>query len=105
MIAPKSRHDCDATRAARQCLELAFHRALHRIGKRRIIGDQDRLRGGVVFGLRQQVRGDPRGVRVTVGDDQDFGRSRDHVDADLAEDEALCGRHVGVAGSDDLGDG
>ena len=39
-----------------------------------------------------------------VGDDQHLGRAGDHVDADRAEDLALGGRDIGVAGADDLGD-
>ena len=41
---------------------------------------------------------------AVVGEDQNFRRAGDHVDADLAEDAALGGCDKGVAGTDDLGD-
>ena len=104
MMAPKSRHDAAATDAARQGFQLPLDRALDSVGERRIVGDQDRLRGGVVLGLRQQVGGDPFGIGVAVGDDQHLGRTGDHVDADLAEHQALGRRHIGIARPDDLGD-
>ena len=69
-----------------------------------VVGDEDRLRAGVVLGLRQQVGGDPVGIAVLVGDDQHLGGAGDHVDADLAEHDALGGGHIGVARADDLGD-
>ena len=47
---------------ARQRGELRFHRARDLVGKRCVIGDQDRLRVGVMLGLRQQVGGDPAGI-------------------------------------------
>ena len=61
------------------------------------------MRGFVVLGLRQQIGGDPVGISRLVGDDQDFGRPRDHVDADLAEHDTLGGGDISVAGTDDLG--
>jgi hypothetical protein len=60
--------------------------------------------GFVVLRLREQVGGDPVRVAGLVGDDQDLGGSGDHVDADLAEHDALGRRHIGVAGTHDLGD-
>ncbi len=39
-----------------------------------------------------------------VGENQHFRRPGDHVDADLAEDEALGRRHIGIAWADNLGD-
>ena len=98
-IAPRRAGDF----CARQRLELRLHRLLDLIGERGIVGDQDRLRAGVVLGLRQQVGGDPVGVAGLVGEDQHLGRAGDHVDADLAEHQALGRRHIGIAGPDDLG--
>ena len=89
---------------ARQCLELRLHRLLDFAGERGVVGDQDRLRAGVVLGLRQQIGGDPIGIAGLVGKDQHLGRAGDHVDADLAEHQALGRRHIGIAGADDLGD-
>ena len=57
-----------------------------------------------MLGLRQQIGGDPVGIAGLVGDDQHLGRPGDHVDADLAEHDALGGRHISVARPDDLGD-
>ena len=82
---------------ARQCFQLRFDRLLHLACERRIVGDQDRLRGFVVLGLRQEIGGDPVGIAGLVGDDQHFGRARDHVDADLAEHDALGRGDIGVA--------
>ena len=89
---------------ARQRRELRFHRALDVVGKRRIVGDQDRLRVDVVLGLRQQIGRDPAGIAGAVGDHQHFRWSCDHVDADLAEHQPLGGGDIGVAGADDLCD-
>ena len=47
-----------------------------------VVGDQDRLRRGVVLGLGEQVGGDPGRIVVLVGDDQHLGGPGDHVDAD-----------------------
>jgi hypothetical protein len=98
-IAPRRAGDF----GARQCLELRLHRLLDLIGERGVVGDQNRLRAGVVLGLRQQVGGDPIGVSRLVGEDEHLGRTGDHVDADLAEHQTLGGRHIGIAGSDNLG--
>ena len=74
------------------------------IGERGVGGDEDRLRAAAMLGLRQKVGGDPGGIGGAVGDDQHFGRAGDHVDADGAEDLALGGGDIGVAGADDLAD-
>ena len=57
-----------------------------------------------MLGLRQQVCRDPIGMPAGVGEDQHFGRSRDHIDANPAEDNAFGGGDICVAGTDDLGD-
>ncbi len=62
------------------------------------------MRARVVFGLRQKIGGDPVRVAGPVGEDQDFGRPGDHVDADLAEHDALGRGDIGIARTDDLGD-
>ena len=74
----------------------------HLIGERRIVGDQDALRRGIVLGLAQQVGGDPVGIVGAIGDHQDFRRPGDGIDADLAEHFALGGGDIGVAGAHDL---
>ena len=90
-------------RTARQGGELPGDGGDHGLGQRGIIGDQHRLRGGIVLGLRQQIRRDPRGIRGCVGDDDDLGRSCDHIDADLSENLPLGRGDIGIAGTDDLG--
>ena len=104
MTAPKSRQLAAAVSARGRSLQLALDRALHRSAEGGIVGDQDRLRRGVMLGLGQQVGGDPVRIVAAVGDHQHFRRAGDHVDADRAEHLALGGRDIGVAGADDLGD-
>ena len=104
MMAPKSRQEAAATLARGSSLELRGDRLLDLVGERGIVGDQDRLRAGVMLGLRQQIGGDPVGIAGVVGEDQHLGRAGDHVDADVAEHQALGRGHIGVAGADDLGD-
>ena len=87
---------------ARQGSELVGDGADHGIGEVGVVGDQDRLRRLVVLGLGQQVGGDPGRIVVAVGQHQDFRRPGDQVDADPAEDPTLGGRHIGIAGPDDL---
>ena len=58
-----------------------------------------------MLGLRQQIGGNPVGIAGLVGQDQNFGWTGDHVDADLAEHQPLGGRDIGIAGPDDLGNG
>ena len=89
---------------ARHGLELALDGARHGVGEGRIVGDQHRLRGGIVLGLRQEVGGDPGRIVLRVGHDQDLRRTGDKVDADLAEDAALGGGDIGVARAGDLVD-
>ena len=87
------------------------HRALHRhavldlIGEMIVVGDQDRLRRGIVLGLAEQVGGDPVGLVAAVGYDQDLARPCDHVDPDHAEQLALGLGDVVVARAGDHVDG
>ena len=57
-----------------------------------------------MLGLRQEIGGDPGGIVVPVGEDEDLGRAGDHVDADPAEDAPLGRGDVGIARSHDLVD-
>jgi len=57
-----------------------------------------------VFGLRQQIGGDPVGIAGPIGEDQHLRGAGDHVDADFAEHDALGGGDVHIARPDDLGD-
>ena len=90
--------------AAVQRLQPLVDRGGDGLAKGGIRGDQDRLRAFVVFGLAEQVERDPVGVVVAVGDHEDFRRPGDHVDADAAEDPALGGGDIGIAGAGDLVD-
>ena len=74
------------------------------VGKSAILGDQYRLRRGIVLGLRQKIGGYPGRIVAGVGHDQDLRRAGDQVDADLSEDAALGGGDVGVARPGDLVD-
>ena len=90
--------------AARQRLQVIFHRFADGVGEPGVVGDQDRLGGGVVLGLGEQVDGDPRRIVGGVGDDQHLRRPGNHIDADGAEHPAFGGGDIGVAGADDLVD-
>ncbi len=82
--------------------KLRFNSALDFICERLIVSNENRLRVDVVLGLRQQIGRDPVGVGATIRDHQHLGWTGDHVDADLAEHQALRGGHISVAGADDL---
>ena len=104
MTAPKSRQLCAAISPRGSDFSWRSTAASTAVAEGGVVGDQDRLRGDVVLGLRQQVGGDPVRIVAAVGDHQHLGRAGDHVDADRAEDLALGGRDIGIAGADDLGD-
>ncbi len=74
---------------ARQGFELRLDRRFDIRRQFEIVGDQDRLCAGVMLGLRQQVCRDPIGIAGLVGENENFRRPGDHVDADLAEHQAL----------------
>ena len=65
-------------------------------------GQQHRTGHGVVLGLGQEIRRDPDGIRVAVGDHHHLARARQHVDPDVAEDPPLGERHVDVPRAHDL---
>ena len=54
-----------------------------------------------MLGLAEQIGGDERRIGAVVGDDQDLGRPGGQVDADHAEQLALCLGDVGIAGAGD----
>ena len=99
-IAPARRRDF----FAREISQLPRDGGLDGTGEARVIGDQNRLRGDVVLGLREEIGGDPFGIRAIARNDQDLGRPSDHVDANGAENPPLGRGHISVAGTDDLGD-
>ena len=55
-----------------------------------------------MFGLRQQVGGDEGGRRGLVGNDDDFRRPGDRINADRAVDQLLRDCDIDVARPDDL---
>ena len=57
-----------------------------------------------MLGLAEQVSGDPVRIGGGIGDDEDFRRPGNRVDADPAEDLALGFGDPGVAGADNLVD-
>ena len=62
MTAPKSRHEAPATAARGKVASCATTACSTASASARVVGDQDRLRAGVVLGLRQQVGRDPFGI-------------------------------------------
>ena len=54
-----------------------------------------------VFCLGQQIGGGKGRVRALIGDNGDFGRAGEHIDADFAVDEFLGGVNIGIAGAND----
>ena len=58
-----------------------------------------------MLGLGQEIGGDPCRIVLRIGHHQDFRRTRDQIDADLAEHASLGGGNVGIARSGDLVDG
>ena len=79
-----------------------LNRAGHLLGKVRIRREQDRLRQLIVLRLREQIHRDPVRRSLAIANDQDFRRTRDHVNADAPEDIALRRSHIGIARPDDL---
>ena len=60
---------------------------------------QNRRRRRSMLGLPQQIRGAHFGVGGVVGDDQRFGRAREQIDANPAEQLPFCFRDESIAGS------
>ena len=87
---------------AGQLRDLYFQLGLYGLGQVPAVGDQHRRGQLIVLGLAQQVGGDPGGAAGAVGQNQDFRRAGDHIDADFTKHLALGGGHVNVAGADDL---
>ena len=101
---PRCPRDLRAWQRRQLCLDRAFDLVRQSL----VVGNEDRLRVGVVLGLRQKIGGDPVRIGALVRDHQNFRRTGDHVDADLAEHQTLRCGDISVAGADDLrhrGDG
>ncbi len=103
MMAPKSRHDGSRDAARGSVFKLRLDRLLDLVGQRRVVGDQDRLRAGVVLGLRQQIGGDPVGIAGLVGDDQHLEGPAIMSMPTVPNTTPLGGGDIGIAGADDLG--
>ena len=84
--------------------QLLFHLRCHRFAEAAVGGDEDGRGKFVVLRLGEQVGGQMGGGAAAVVDDEDLGRTGNHVDADLAEDQLLGGGHVDVARPGDLVD-
>ena len=104
MIAPWASQLAPAMAARGNVGSSAATRPGDGVAKRRVVGDQDCLRGFIVLGLGEQVDGDQARIVGGVGQHDDFGRAGDAVDADMAEYLALGLGDVGVAGADDAVD-
>ena len=85
-----------------QDAQVGLDRFRHGFGEVLIIGHQDRLRGYVMFGLCQQVGGNPGGVVKAVSDNQYLRRTGDHVYADDSKYLPLGRCDVDIPGTDDL---
>ena len=93
----RERHACRA--GARQ---LRGDGALRRPSASRALGrDEDRARGRIVLGLRDEIRGDPVRAAAIRADD-DLARAGVQVDGAVARDERLGRRDPRVARPDDL---
>ncbi len=66
-------------------LDLAGGFGLHGFGQFARGGEQNRGGERIVFGLREEIGGDPRRVGRVVGDDDGFGGAGESVEADEAE--------------------
>ena len=91
-------------RAPRHLPNLSLGTRRNRVDHRGVGRDEDRLGKLVVLGLREEIHRDPVGVGAAVRDDEDLGRSGDHVDADGPEYAPLGRGDIRIAGSADLVD-
>ena len=101
MVAPA----CTCNFAAWKCFQLALDGECYAIAKRCGIGDEDRLRGGIVFGLRQEIGCDPIRIGVAIGQNGDFGGAGNHINPNLAKYAPFRRRHKGIAGAYDFSHG
>ena len=106
ITAPKSRQEAPAILCARQLSSCSTTARLDRVGKRSVVGDEDRLRAGTsCSACAKRSAAIQSGLPVLSARMSTSGGAGDHVDADCAEHQAFGGGHIGVAGPDDLGDG
>ena len=88
--------------ASRHLRQQTLDRRMHGGDVRSIRTQQDALRQLVVLGLAEEVHGDPVGGCGAIGNDQDFTRPGDHVDAHLTKHAPLGAGHIGVARASDF---
>ena len=69
------------------------------------VGEQNGGAVASVFGLGEEVGGDPCGAGRAVGDDENFAGSGQQIDGDAAEELAFGFDDVAVAGAEDFRDG
>ena len=89
---------------ARALRDEALRGGEHAVGQLGVAGHEIAARQGVVLGLGHEVGRHHDGVGRGVGQHADLGGASHHVDAHVAGDVALGGRHVGVAWPHDLVD-
>ena len=85
-----------------QLRNLHLQLGLHGLGQLPAVGDQHRAGQLVMLGLAQQVGGYPCGVAAAVCQHQNLGRAGNHINANLAENLALCRCNVDISGADNL---
>ena len=88
-------------RTGGQRRDLALDRGGDGIGEGRVIGEEDRLAGRIMFRLAEQIRGGPFRIVAAIGDDDDFRWTGHHVDADDAVKLALGFGDPSIAGAGD----
>src|SRR6185369_2140868 len=85
-------------------LKLLFDLSGYLLAELPVSGNQDGRGQLIMLGLRKEIGRDMRRSPAAVVDHQDLGRSGDHVDADLPEDQLLRGRDIDVPRAGDLVD-
>ena len=84
---------------------MGVERGADGVEQRGVVGDEADDAVRAVFGLGEQVGGDPFGAAGAVGEDEDFARAGELVHGHGAEHLAFRLDDVGVAGAEDFDDG
>ena len=82
---------------ARQCGKQLVYSRLNFVDVVGIWAQQNALRQLIVLGLRKQIHGHPLRRRCTIGQDQNFARACNHVNAYGAKHALFCAGHIGIA--------
>ncbi len=104
MIAPKSRQLAAAIASRGRVETCRATAAFDGACEIEVVGDQNRLRRRVVPGLSEKIGRDPFRVGASIGYDQDFGRPRDHVDANCSIYPPLGRGDISIAWTDNFYD-